>query len=248
MIFIDCLKWIYRKPQQYVIRLNSLIRGSKFEIDKFHNRNVVIISPHPDDEVFGCGGLISTLRKQGSNVEIIFLSKGEGIIKIYSRKDEFIKARANLSQKALDFLGVSSDHIHYLDFKDGKFRETNPKEFDKLKNLILKLNPDVLFYPHHWDGSPDHEFASNCIKNITSNLDFPKYEYCVWLWHHTKLWKTFILDYKNCLRHKVDLNVKKKASNIYTTAKDKEGIYYSGKLPELFLEAVNWKYELYFKV
>lgn len=245
-LFINLLKWIYRKPQQYVIRIGSKLFGSDLMTDPMGK--VVIISPHPDDEVFGCTGLISTLKNQGSSVCIIFLSKGEGIAKGWDNPEVVIDKRRELSQIALAKLGLKSDSIFYLCFKDCDFKNTNHLEFEKLKFLIDKLNPDTIFYPHHWDGSPDHEFASNRVKDLIRNLNIQKYEYSVWLWFHTRLWKTFILDYRNCLRLEVERKLKKEVSDIYATAKDENGFYYSGKLPKLFLEAVNWKYELFFKV
>lgn len=244
--FINLLKWVYRKPQQYVIRSGSKLFGSELIID--HMSNVMIISPHPDDEVFGCAGLISTLKKQGSTVNIIFLSKGEGIAKDLYDRDNIVMQRQNLTKKALPLLNICLENIHWLDFVDGKFKITNPNEFERLKNLIDKIKPDAIFYPHHWEGSPDHEFASNRVKDLIRNLNIQKFEYSVWLWFHTRLWKTFILDYKNCFRLKVDRNFKKKVSEIYATAKDENGFYYSGKLPKLFLEAVNWKYEIFFRI
>ena len=37
---------------------------------------ILIIAAHPDDEVLGCGGTISSLRNKGVETRIVFLSEG----------------------------------------------------------------------------------------------------------------------------------------------------------------------------
>lgn len=42
-----------------------------------HDR-LLIIAPHPDDEVLGCGGLIATATAQGIPVQVVYLTAGDG--------------------------------------------------------------------------------------------------------------------------------------------------------------------------
>jgi len=37
---------------------------------------LLVIAPHPDDEVIGCGGLIQKVKKAGGKVYVIFLTNG----------------------------------------------------------------------------------------------------------------------------------------------------------------------------
>ena len=37
----------------------------------------LIIAPHPDDEVFGCGGLIALWAAQGIKAQVVVLTSGE---------------------------------------------------------------------------------------------------------------------------------------------------------------------------
>ena len=37
----------------------------------------MVVAAHPDDEILGCGGTLIKLRKQGYNVQCIFLADGE---------------------------------------------------------------------------------------------------------------------------------------------------------------------------
>ena len=38
---------------------------------------VLIIAPHPDDEVIGCGGVILNYLEQGSDVTVVIVTNGE---------------------------------------------------------------------------------------------------------------------------------------------------------------------------
>lgn len=240
------IKWLYRKPQQYLIRWKCQWNGRKLIIPVFNK--VVIISPHPDDEVFGCGGLIVELIERGYEIDVIFLSKGEALGIDADSKKRMIEERRKLTYSALGYLGIKIDHIHYLDFRDGEIRKTNKIEVKRLRNLINELNPNAIFYPHPFEGSPDHNHASMICDEITKNVNCKRYYYCVWLWHHARLKDVMRLDYTKSLLLKVDRPKKKLASDIYSDAKDEAGVYYSGKLPKLFLQAVNWKYELFWPV
>lgn len=40
-------------------------------------QTLLVISPHPDDEVLGCGGLIKKIKDRGGKVYVLFLTVGE---------------------------------------------------------------------------------------------------------------------------------------------------------------------------
>ncbi|MFQ3611471.1 MAG: PIG-L family deacetylase, partial [Fimbriimonadales bacterium] len=42
------------------------------------NQRLLIIAPHPDDEVLGCGGLIAEAVRQGSAVRVVAITAGDG--------------------------------------------------------------------------------------------------------------------------------------------------------------------------
>lgn len=45
-------------------------------VGEFHGKRIMIISPHPDDEVFGCGGLVSRCVAVGNYPHVAILSGG----------------------------------------------------------------------------------------------------------------------------------------------------------------------------
>lgn len=237
-------KWLFHKPRHWIIKAGAGLYAKELSLEYMHN--VVIIAPHPDDEVFGCGGLIAKLIELGVNVSVIFLTKGEAIAK-GNMEDIIVAERKKLSIDALRILGLDDSRVYYLDFEDGNISKDDEKEVQKLKVLIENISPDTVFYPHMFEGSPDHEIASDIVASLSLGFAVNMYFYCVWLWHHASISKLFRLKfYKSCYLQ-IDRNLKLRASAVYSEAKTNEGMYYSGRLPKLFLEVVNQDKELFFK-
>ena len=42
------------------------------------DRHILIVAPHPDDEIIGCGGLIAHLVKENKAPHVVIMTGGEG--------------------------------------------------------------------------------------------------------------------------------------------------------------------------
>ncbi|MFW9596375.1 MAG: PIG-L deacetylase family protein, partial [Paludibacter sp.] len=73
-------------------------------------KNVLVIAPHPDDEVLGCGATIAKLASEGNNVYILVATRGTE--RFYS--DDKIQNVRNEALKAHILLGVKK--TFFLDF------------------------------------------------------------------------------------------------------------------------------------
>lgn len=71
-------------------------------IYNFISSKVLIVAPHPDDEIIGCAGLMQSLLKAGKEVHIVILTGGEGSHKgcCSQSSSELIEARRDLAAKA----------------------------------------------------------------------------------------------------------------------------------------------------
>ncbi len=86
------------------------------------SHNVLVIAPHPDDEVIGCGGTIAKAVKNEDKVFVQYLSSGDSIE----------KTREKEAGKVCSFLGIS-DH-QFLRLKDGTFKVS-------AQNIIRIIKP-----------------------------------------------------------------------------------------------------------
>ena len=95
--------------------------------------NILVIAPHPDDEVLGMGG---TIKKLSKNNKIILCVVSEGATAQYNDK-KMIQTRKNACKKCSKVLGISN--TIFLNFPDMKLSLSHLE----INNSSLKL------FTHH---------------------------------------------------------------------------------------------------
>ncbi|MEK3661929.1 hypothetical protein BSK49_10840 [Paenibacillus odorifer] len=106
-------------------------------------KNIMVIAPHYDDEIIGCGGTLIKYRDEIKELSVVHLTKDS------IRQQEFMCIQ--------DQLGVS-DHFH-LDFNDGYLLEQYKECVIQLIDIIQNKKPQILMIPHRIDSHPDHQAA-----------------------------------------------------------------------------------------
>ena len=207
----------------------------------------VIVAPHPDDEVIGCGGLIARLVAEGRTPHIVIMTGGEGSHNgcCSTSKEEITTARRGLTRKALAILGVPESNIHELDCPDGGIDNTRP-QIERLQAILSRLKPDSVFVPHWGEGWSDHVKTAQIVKELVAK-DTTIWEYCVWMWYYN-VWRG--LDWKNAAVLSMtpsEHELKMKAMDAYIRPLAPCGNPWSGVLPKVFVDANRWNKELYFK-
>ena len=90
---------------------------------------ILILAPHPDDEVIGCAGIIQEAIASGARVKIVYLTNGEHnqfVFIVYKkrvifRQKEFIslgEVRRQESIEAMKLLGIGKDDLIFLGYPD----------------------------------------------------------------------------------------------------------------------------------
>jgi LmbE family N-acetylglucosaminyl deacetylase len=90
---------------------------------------LLVLAPHPDDETLGAGGLIQRVRTLGGNVQIVYLTDGDGFpegvqvadhVETPSASDYrgYGRERRSEARAALRVLGVPADAHTFLSFPD----------------------------------------------------------------------------------------------------------------------------------
>ncbi|MEH7728095.1 PIG-L family deacetylase, partial [Bacillus altitudinis] len=80
-----------------------------------NNRKHLVIAPHHDDEMIGCGGTIAKAIKRGDQARIIIVTKGE-LSGIDGSIEQNIQIRENECKRACAIIGTQD--IHFLKEKD----------------------------------------------------------------------------------------------------------------------------------
>ncbi|HCF49941.1 MAG TPA: hypothetical protein DER60_06645 [Syntrophomonas sp.] len=120
--------------------------------------NVLVFSPHPDDDVIGCGGSILKHSEVGHMVAVAYLTSGEAGNIRYS-KTELARVRETEARQASALLGTNE--VIFLHNEDG-YLGYNKDTLIPVVNLIREKQPDIIYVPHKNDGHKDH-IATNEI-------------------------------------------------------------------------------------
>ena len=115
---------------------------------------ILVIAPHPDDEIIGVGGTIAKRVQAGDEVYVCIVTKG--IEPIF--REEFIEQGRKECREADAKLGVKE--TIFLDFP-AVMLETVPRyEFNgKIAEVVQHINPDEVYIPHRGDMQIDHQMV-----------------------------------------------------------------------------------------
>ncbi len=138
---------------------------------------VVVIAPHPDDEILGAGGTTAALAARGARVVLIAVTDGEASTP--ERAEELRKIRPRESARAAARLGTTPYVRHSLKLPDGHVRAK-----DVEAPLVSLLQPgDLVLAPWAQDGHPDHDEVGLAAARACQRADVRFLAYLVWAWH-----------------------------------------------------------------
>ncbi len=145
----------------------------------------VIVAPHPDDEVLGCGGLMQMLGQQQIPMLLISVTAGtaSNMGSHYWTPQRLSIARPLESGQALHRLGLEQSQYKWL---HAGFPDTQVNLFeDELSQFLLGyLQPnDVVFTTWRADGHSDHEATARACLAACEQAQVPLREIPIWAWH-----------------------------------------------------------------
>jgi len=155
----------------------------------------LIISPHEDDDVLGCGGLVVRKRLDGMRVHVAYLTDGSASHPGHPLITPAALARRREAEAraALRRLGVDSAEVSFLGVADGTLDHQAPGEAAglerRLGELLERVRPDEIFLPCRRDGSSEHEAAFRLVQTAlhATGLSPRQLEYPVWAWWSPRL-------------------------------------------------------------
>lgn len=135
---------------------------------------ILYIFPHPDDESFGPAPAIAAQRRQGDEVYLLTLTKGEATkqrFRLGVDKKEMGDIRYREMQcveKVLDL-----NEMMVLEFPDSGLKELDPNELEvAIREQVERIQPDVLvtYAVHGVSGFEDHLVTHAVVKNVFCDI------------------------------------------------------------------------------
>lgn len=128
------------------------------------------VFPHPDDECFGPAPVLARQRREGHEVHLLTLTRGEATSqrkRLGYSKEKMGETRQQELHDAAEVIDLTS--VVVLSYPDGELAEINPLVLEEeVTTAIEDTKPDVLVtYPVHGNsGHPDHLVAHAVVKRV----------------------------------------------------------------------------------
>jgi len=145
-------------------------------MNDFSNEKLLVIAPHSDDEILGCGGLISKVKKGGGKVYILIFNLG------FEKNDtkESQEKRKNEVQEAMNALKVDNYHLVHDQPDNNRDLDAEPlhsliEVIESTSNVSLeKIAPTIVAIPtvfsHHQDHVHVHRACIAALRPISTPI------------------------------------------------------------------------------
>ena len=136
---------------------------------------VLIVAPHPDDDVISAGGVIQRAIAAGGEIRVLFLTNGESNPwpqRAQLRKWRITAAdregwaalRAKEAVAGLELLGAPAGCAHFLRFPDQQLssmaRNADESVLTAIANHVRDFRPSLAIVPSVFDFHSDHRAAA----------------------------------------------------------------------------------------
>lgn len=126
-------------------------------------QRILVLAPHPDDELLGCGAYLAKAAAAGYPIRIVIVTDGgAGLPPGYSVADREAESRAGLAM-----LGIGD--VQFWAYADGAC-PVSGEIADRYRQAVAEFGPDCLFLPAPAEQHPDHvRVTRGCLAALTQH-------------------------------------------------------------------------------
>jgi LmbE family N-acetylglucosaminyl deacetylase len=152
--------------------------------------STLVVSPHPNSEVLGCGGAMALLRQMGFRVHVLFVSDGSptGSLDGHSEEDRLDQSSNMEVVELIGKIGVSNDATIFLNLRENLIPMREQPGFEEAVRLCLNeletFQPDAILLPFLDQGNRDVQATWQIIRQAARRSYYPirMVEYLLWSW------------------------------------------------------------------
>ena len=144
---------------------------------------VVVVAPHPDDEILTCGALLQLVAARGDAPLIVAVTDGEASHPGSPAwpPERLRQARTDETDAALAHLGIDASRVRRLHIPDGGVTAAAPELERQLAAIIAP--GDIVITTWRFDGHPDHESTALACSAVARKRGARVLQAPVWGWH-----------------------------------------------------------------
>jgi LmbE family N-acetylglucosaminyl deacetylase len=150
---------------------SSLLPPLPGAAERIHSASALVVAPHFDDEILGCGGLASRLAEEGAEVRVLFLSDGGGGVESVADAAAYRARRRGEAERVAELLGFAG--CAFLDLPDGSLDQHLAAIAAGLRRALAApggKRPELLLIPSPLEISRDHRAAFAALHSLLHSL------------------------------------------------------------------------------
>lgn len=140
---------------------------------------ILVLAPHPDDEVIGCGGTLYKHHLAGDEITSVYMTDGRKGCDISISDEQCAAIRREEALQAGKVIG-----LHRQIFMENSDMGLNNSRKNSLQllDIICQVRPDIVFLPSFMDHHPDHQATNDIFISAMKRHkpDMMCYAYEVW--------------------------------------------------------------------
>ena len=133
----------------------------------FSARRILVFAPHPDDEVFGCGGALARAVKAGADIRVVIISDGSLGQSGPTLSDALRSQRERESCLAAEIIGYPPPK--FLQHKDRSLR-FNQSLLSEIHEEIVDFSPELVLTPSFTEVHPDHRAVAQSVLAASESI------------------------------------------------------------------------------
>lgn len=144
---------------------------------------LVVLAPHPDDEILACGGLLRRWRAAGQPILLIAATDGEachGRLPVHARARLAARRRAERQRGLARLLGAPPRHVR-LGLPDGDLAD-HRRDIERALDRLTEPG-DLVITTWRADGHPDHQACGEAAVRHCAARGLRLLQAPVWMWH-----------------------------------------------------------------
>lgn len=130
------------------------------------SRQVLVIAPHADDEVLGCGGTIQAHVARGDRASVVVVSNR---VLDHAEDPAYIAETKRLAGAAAKLIGV--DAVFFCDLPDEQVDRLLIDVIVPLERVIQQVRPDIVYVPNGDDTDQDHRAVAAACRVACRSID-----------------------------------------------------------------------------
>jgi len=151
----DRVRWLERHPDFRPATIEALLPGA------YRGTCALVLAPHPDDELIGCGGTLARLIAHDVAVTVVHATDGSEAASLWhAPMQERRTIRLEEAARVGKTMGFGT--LVFWREDNGAFREREER-VQELTAMLARLRPSLVFTPFITDVHPDHRVLSRML-------------------------------------------------------------------------------------